>query len=433
MQSIWEENIRLPGFSQLEGNLETEVLIVGGGLAGLLCAWRLSQAGADCVLIEEDRICSGVTAKTTAKLTSQHGLIYSKLLKLHGAQAAKAYWEINEEALREFRRLGEITDCDFCSKTHAVYSSSVPKAMEEEAAALKQLGIPFDRVKNLSLPVPVGDAILFQNQAQFHPLKFAEGIARGLRIYEHTAAREFAGNSVLTDRGRITASKILLATHFPILNKHGGYFLKLYQQRSYVLAVENAMDVDGMYLAAEDGGFSFRNHGNLLLIGQGSHRTGKKSDGWNRINDLVRKEFPQARIVARWANQDCMSLDGLPYIGRYSNATPQLFVATGFNKWGMTNSMAASMMLTDLLQDKENPYAALFSPQRRILRKQLVLNGMETTRNLLTPTTPRCPHLGCALKWNPKERSWDCPCHGSRFSEEGRLLDNPATGDLSKE
>lgn len=430
MESIWNHGISLPSFPPLEGDLETDILIVGGGLAGLLCAYRLKQDGAECVLIEAGRICGGATGNTTAKITSQHGLIYSRLLKKFGEDAARKYWQIQQRAIGEYRHLAKEIDCDFRDTWHAVYGAEQETALAEEAKALKALGIPFAYAGCEPLPVPVKGAIRFQDQARFHPLKFVGGIAAGLRIYEHTPAREFAANTVVTDRGRIRAKKIIIATHFPILNKHGGYFLKLYQQRSYVLAVENAPEVDGMYLAAEEDGFSFRSQGSALLIGGGGHRTGKKSRGWEPLETFVHRHFPQARILHRWANQDCMTLDGLPYIGAYSRATPELFVATGFNKWGMTNSMAAAMLLTDLVQGRENPCGELFSPQRSVFHPQLAVNALESTRNLLTPTRPRCPHLGCALKWNAQERSWDCPCHGSRFSGEGKLLDGPATGDL---
>ena len=136
--------------------------------------------------------------------------------------------------------------------------------------------------------------------------------------------------------------------------------------------------------------------------------------------------------MSQWAAQDCMSLDGIPYIGLYSPRTPGLYVATGFNKWGMTSSMVAAMVLKDLVLGKETPWAEVFAPNRTMLHPQLGVNAWDSAVNLLTPTTPRCPHMGCALKWNPREHTWDCPCHGSRFTKEGKLLENPATGDIKK-
>ena len=176
----------------------------------------------------------------------------------------------------------------------------------------------------------------------------------------------------------------------------------------------------------------FRNNGDILLLGGGGHRTGKSGGGWPELEATVKEYYPQARITHRWATQDCMSLDGMPYIGQYSKNTPNLFVASGFNKWGMTSSMVAARILTDLIQRIPNPYSEVFSPSRSMLHKQLGINLLESAKNLLTPTVPRCPHLGCALKWNQQEHSWDCPCHGSRFEENGKLIDNPSTVDLKK-
>ena len=311
-QSLWAATAAMPSFPPLDGDQTVDVLVVGGGLAGLLCAHALTEAGADCLLIEANRICGGVTAN--------------------------------------------------------------------------------------------------------------------LRICEHTAARTFAPHRVVTDRGTIRAKDIVIATHFPMLNKHGAYFLKLYQHRSYVLALENGPELDAMYVDEAECGLSLRRHGDLTLLGGGDHRTGKPGGGWAELETVVKRYWPEARERCRWATQDCMSLDGVPYAGPYGRRTDGLWVATGFNKWGMTSSMAAAMVLCDRIQGRRSPYEAVFSPQRTMLRPQLFRNAWEAAANLLTLSTPRCPHLGCALKWNPQERSWDCPCHGSRFSEDGRLLDNPATG-----
>ena len=430
--SIWTKDIQLPAFGQLQEDVKTDVLIIGGGLAGLLCAYRLQKAGADCVLIEADRVMHGVSRNTTAKVTSQHGLVYHKLVRRFGVETAYQYWKINEDAIGALGKLAKEADCDWEEQDHFVFSTGDVGALEEEMRALIRAGIPAQWAQSVPLPMSVVGAVRFAHQAQFHPLKFANQLMQGLRIYENTRAIQFMGNRVTTQYGTVSASKIIVATHFPMLNKHGMYFLKLYQQRSYVLALENGPQVEGMYLAAEENGLSLRNAGKLLLVGGGGHRTGKKGEGWRPAEEFARKYAPHAREVCRWATQDCMSLDDLPYIGTYSKSTPDLFVATGFNKWGMTNSMVAAMVLEDLVQSKPNSYADIFSPSRSMLRPQLACNGVEATVNLLTPTAPRCPHMGCGLKWNPREHSWDCPCHGSRFDQNGKLLDNPATDDLNK-
>lgn len=431
MDSIWNENVQIPSFPQLESDLRTDVLIVGGGLAGLLCAWKLIKAGVDCTLIEENRIMHGVSGRTTAKITSQHGLIYSKILNEFGSERAKMYWQANEDALAAYRELAEAADFDFQIQNNYIYATDGTEKLEAEMKAYDKLKIPAGWESSLPLPFPVSGALYFADQAQFHPLKFASHISEGLKIYENTKAISFLGNQVQTPKGIITAEKIIMATHFPMLNKHGAYFLKLYQQRSYVIALENVEKVDGMYLDCAENGLSVRNAGERLLLGGGGHRTGKQGLGWRLPEEAAAKYYPQAKIAARWATQDCMTLDGIPYIGQYSNATPDLFVATGFQKWGMSTSMAAAMILTDLIQGRENPYAPLFSPSRSMLHKQLFINGIDATVNLIRPTRPRCPHLGCALRWNAMEHSWDCPCHGSRFDKDGKLLNNPATDGWS--
>ena len=429
MDSLWKKSIAPRHFATLEGDAKTDVLIVGGGMAGLLCAYQLVRAGVACMLVEADRICNGVTADTTAKLTVQHGLIYDKLLRRHGIGAARAYWRAQNEALCAYRTIANEVECDFEEKDSYVYSLDNIRAIEREVAALKWVGAQAEFLTHTPLPFSVAGALRVPGQAQFHPLKFAFGIAKDLPIFEQTKVLEFIPGGVRTNRGTVRAKRIIVATHFPILNKHGGYFLKMYQHRSYVLALENAPDVRGMYVDESKTGLSFRNHAGLLLLGGGGHRTGKKGGNWRELEGIAAKYFPEAREVARWATQDCITLDGLPYIGRYAAHTKGLFVATGFNKWGMTSSMVAATLLCDLVRGRKNEYEALFSPSRSFWRPQLAANAAHSLLGLVTPTAPRCPHLGCALKYNRAEHTWDCPCHGSRFTEKGELINGPATDD----
>jgi len=430
MQSLWQATSALPAFPQLKGDKTTDVLILGGGLCGILCSYFLKQNGVDHILIERDRICGGTTGNTTAKITSQHGLLYHTILQKFGAEKARLYLSANEEALTQYKQLCKSIPCDFEEKSSYVYSIGTPALLEQEMAALQTLGYPAKLVKDLPLPFPTDGAVCFPAQGQFHPLRFVAGIAAGLPIYEQTPALEIHDHTVKTPNGTITAKKIIVATHFPIFNSHGMYFMKLYQQRSYVIAYENAAQVDGMYVDASDSGYSLRNAGTLLLIGGNTHRTGKTSEGWRPVENFAKRYYPHAVERFRWAAQDCISLDGIPYIGTYSPATPDWYTATGFNKWGMTGSMVAAQLLTDAMLGRENPYAPLFQPSRTMLQPQLAANLWESTLHLLKPTAPRCPHMGCALKWNPQEHSWDCPCHGSRFGEDGKLLESPAKKKL---
>ena len=276
MDSIWTKTAQPPQFDTLRSDLKTDVLIIGGGLAGVLCAYKLAQAGVDCALVEADRVGGGITKNTTAKVTFQHGLICDKLIREFGADRARLYLEANQKALEEYRALCISFNCDFEEKDAFVYSLDDRKKLDRELNALGKLGFGAELVEQVPLPFSTAGAVKFPRQAQFHPLKFIAAVAKDLRIYEHTKVLELAPGKAVTHGGTISADKIIIATHFPILNKHGGYFLKLYQHRSYVLALENAPDVHGMYLDEEEKGLSFRNYGDLLLVGGGSHRTGRQ-------------------------------------------------------------------------------------------------------------------------------------------------------------
>ena len=353
-----------------------------------------------------------------------------KLLKDIGIEKAALYLKANQDALQKYEELCQNIDCNFEHKPSYVYSLSHPAKLEEEIKALEKIDFQARILQTKELPFSNTEAVCFENQAQFHPLKFISEIVKDLNIYEHTFVKELKENVAVTNQGNIVFQKIIFTTHFPIDNKHGMYFMKMYQHRSYVIALKNVPQVKGMYVDESDKGLSFRNYGDLLLLGGGSHRTGKKGGNWKELREFARQCYPDAKEVSFWATQDCISLDRIPYIGKYSKGKENYYVATGFNKWGITSAMVAAGILTDLIMKKENPYAEVFNPSRSMLKPQLFVNMGESTMNLLTFTKKRCPHMGCALKWNEAEKSWDCPCHGSRFGEDGGVIDNPATEDL---
>ncbi len=429
MESIWLKNTDRPRFEALNGNIKTDVLIIGGGITGILCAYMLKQSGIDCVLVEADRICSGITKNTTAKITIQHSLIYDKISRKYGYDTAHLYLQAQKSAIKQYQTLCENIDCNYEELDSFVYSLNNRNKIEREVSALNRIGCLATFCENVPLPFSVAGAVRIKNQAQFDPLKFLYSVAKDLPIYENTKVLELLPGVAVTNNGNIKSDKIIVATHFPFLNKHGMYFLKMYQHRSYVVALKNAPIVGGMCVDEAEKGLSFRNYNGLLLLGGGSHRTGKQGGNWRELEAFAHQNYPNAKEVCRWATQDCMTLDGIPYIGQYSKNTPNLYVATGFNKWGMTSSMVAAIILNDLVRGKPNEYAEVFSSSRSILHPQLAINAGESLLGLLTPTVPRCPHLGCALKYNAQEHSWDCSCHGSRFTEDGKLIDNPATDD----
>lgn len=430
--SIWLKNLDRNEFPTLKEDIKTDVLIIGGGITGILLAYFLHNRGVDYILVEKERIFSGVTGNTTAKITAQHGLIYQKLVKDFGTDAARGYYEANNKALEQYKSLCRDIDCDFEIKDNFVYSFDDASKLHKELEAAAKIGINASFAANLPLTIKTQGAVCFKKQAQFNPLKFLNAISKNLNIYEHTKVLEMVGNTAKTPYAKIKADRVAVCTHFPFINKHGLYFLKMYQHRSYVLALDNAQKIDGMYVDEDNKGLSFRNYGDLLLLGGGGHRTGKKGGGYSELRRFAKENYKNAKEVAHFATQDCETLDSVAYIGRYSNMSDNLFTATGFNKWGMTTSMVAAELLSDMLTDTPNEYAEIFNPSRSILKPQLIVNAFETTVNLLTPTTKRCAHLGCALKWNREEHTYDCACHGSRFSESGKLLNGPATDDLKK-
>lgn len=429
-QSVWTNEVKLPTFNALEGDKKCHVLIIGGGLCGLLCAYFLKNAGVDYILTEAARIAGGVTQNTTGKITSQHGLIYSDISLTYGKEKAQMYLTANERAIEEYKKLAYNINCNFEYKDAYTYSLKSRGLIEREVKCVEELGKKCSFTKDTELPFEIKGAIRFPRQAQFNPLKFISAIVKDLNIYENTFVTAIEKGTAITPKGKIKADKIVVCTHFPFLNKHGSYFLKLYQHRSYVSAFENVPVLEGMYVDESLSGISLRSYENLLLVGSGGHRTGKTGKGWAEGNKFAKEHYPLSRLNKEWAAQDCITLDKIPYIGKYSKHTPDLYVATGFNKWGMTTSMVAAQIICSMVLGKKSEYEEVFDPGRKIVHPQLFVNGFETALNFLTPIPKRCTHLGCALKWNKYEHTWDCACHGSRFDSSGKVIDNPAMKDL---
>ena len=429
-RSVWEESCKLPVFDTLKSDESTDVLIIGGGMAGLLCAYFLERAGIKYLLCEANTIASGTTSKTTAVLSAQHdSIFYSELINKFGKEKAKMYLDANLDALEEYKVLSKEFDCNFEEMPSFISTAKNAQLMYREVQALKEIGFNAEIVKRLPLPINFEIAVKFPAQAQFNPLKFALSISNNLNIKEHTMIKKLHGTTAYTDKHKITANKIIVTSHFPFHNTHGMYFTKLYQQRSYVIALENAPHYNGTFVDY-DSGLYFRNYKDLLLVGGGDHRTGKAGGGYDYLRRFINENYPEAKEKYMWSAQDCISLDNVPYIGCYSQSLPNVYVATGFNEWGMTTSMLSAKILTNMVLGFENRFAKVFEPSRNMIKKQLFKNLGTTIADYVVPTKKRCTHMGCALKWNSGEHSWDCPCHGSRFSADGHIIDNPATKDL---
>ncbi|MBQ8815371.1 MAG: FAD-dependent oxidoreductase [Lachnospiraceae bacterium] len=468
MESIWTTTVNIGERSPLKKNISVNTAVIGGGIAGILIAWHLQQRGIETVVLEENRIGGGQTGFTTAKITCQHNLIYDKLMQQFGAENARLYAKANLAAVTEYQKLIEQKqiDCDFSRQPSYLFSTEKVQGVEREAQAARKLGINAGYVTWTGLPFKVKGAVKFEQQAQFHPLKFLEVLAGELTVYEQTRVNSLEGGvsiggevkdrdggkgrrvektKLFTNRGTVTAEHVIFACHYPFVNFPGLYFVRLHQERSYVIALENAAMPDGIYLGVDGDKFSLRKAGELTLLGGCSHRTGANKGGgeYGVLREKAEQWFPGSREVMRWSAQDCMSMDGVPYIGRFALTRPNWYVATGFNKWGMTSSMVAAQIIPDLICGTENVYAPVFSPQRFRLQasiKNLLCNTWTSAAGLTKGAvsvldnddgiTKRCPHLGCKLEWNADENTWECPCHGSCFEREGKKLEGPAQMDL---
>lgn len=473
MESIWSSTIEISGRTSLEGDREADVVVIGAGMAGILTAYYVQKQGFDVIVLEADKIAGGQTKNTTAKITSQHELIYAKMMKRLGEEKAEIYAAANEGAIAEYERIINQNHirCHFERRPAYLYSTEREEPLKQEAEAAKKLGIKAAFVTETELPFAIKGAVCFPNQAQFHPLEFVKAISEKLSIYEHTKVLKVKQNTVYTNRGKVVAKHIVFATHYPIMNVPGWYFTRQHQERSYVIAVSGYKPLEGMYRSIDENGLSFRSTGDILLVGGGAHRTGKAKVPVE-LKEAVRKFYPEGKEVACWSAQDCMPHDEIPFIGRYSVFRPNWYVATGFKKWGMTASMIAALLICDQICGRENPYEKLLKPQRLhgwgfmaflkdlgestiglgkgafhmpVRSEQTLPVGQGSIVRIggsryacyrdekgnLHKISAKCPHMGCELQWNQNELSWDCPCHGSRFDYDGKLLDNPAQIDKS--
>ena len=476
MESIWTDTAALPAFPMLEGHLQADVAVIGGGLAGILTAHLLRQEGVNVILLEANQIGSGQTGGTTAKLTAQHGLNYHQLMQTLGPETAGQYARANLDAVERFRQLVQEwnIDCDFQDCTSFLYATESPKLLQEEYNACSKLGMDVFLTSNTELPFPV-QALGLRNQAMFHPLKLLAALTDGLHIYEHSRVLEVSGHTLRTHHGTLTVGNIIFACHYPFINVPGFYFIRQHQERSYVLALENAGKIQDHYLGVDADALSFRPCGSYLLLGGGGHRTGENPQGqvYTHLIETAKRYWPSCKVAFRWSAQDCIPMDGIPYIGPFSQNRPDWLVATGFQKWGMSSSVIAAEMLSSMALGRNlSPDHTVFTPQRFHLRasaKQLTDDTLHAIKGIgrralsparlsvealpvghggiveldgektgvyrtedgtLLAVSIKCPHLGCQLEWNPDEKSWDCPCHGSRFDVYGRLLDGPAQSDL---
>lgn len=557
MNSFWLDSIENKNkFNKLEKDISTDVCIVGAGIFGLTCGYYLTKQGYNVVLLEKEKdIASKTTGHTTAKITSQHNLIYKYLIDSLGESMAKKYLYANQDAIENIYQIinDENIDCDFVRQDSYVYTNNLDELekIKLENKAVNSLGFKSEFVTSPPLPFNVLGALRFPNQAEFNPIKYAYGLAKcitsngssaidGLvnagsvgsvsvgdgivenspggaslnlakgtgEIYTDTLVQNIKKENdefITSCKDYVVRSKyVILASHYPFIDRLGYYFLKMYQSTSYVIAVDiGDKTFDGMYINSKQPTFSYRFANfsgscgkRLLLVGGADHKTGSKIDLSNAYSILeyeVRKYYPDCKVLYKWNTEDCITLDKIPYIGEFSHFMPNMYIGTGFNKWGMTSSNVAGNIIVDKILGRENEYENVFKATRlHPIKNNVELGNMikETTNSFVInkfkvpertsentkdasknitervsdfdknfsdiendtghvfeynsekvgiykdkdgkifAVKPICTHLGCLLSWNNLDKTWDCPCHGSRFDYLGHQLYNPAIRDL---
>ncbi len=470
------------------------MVVAGAGIVGVTCALLLAEAGCDVALVEGDRVANGVTGYTTAKLSALQSTKYSELAKKFGVDGARAYATANSSALEwiagRVERHG--IDCDFRRRDAYTYAPEPGDVdtVEAEVRAARDAGLPVDFVTEVPLPYPTAGAARLRGQAEFHPVKYLLGLAAeftraGGRLYENSRAESVSNGSRVTLHTAdcaVVARTAVIATHVPFLDRSLA-FARAHPERSYSIAARGARECEGMFISVGSGPTrSLRSHpapgGEYLLVGGEGHKTGQAGDTverYERLEQFARERFGATDVEYRWSSQDLIPADGMPYVGAVMPGTGNLLMATGFSKWGLTNGTAAAIMLADRILGRENRWAPVFDSVRIkpvASAKNVLSEGLDFAKRFvgdrvsgpdqealdaiergagavvsidgsrlaahrddggaLHVVDATCTHLGCQVAWNDAERSWDCPCHGSRFAPDGSVLEGPAVKPLER-
>ena len=492
--SVWLDTASDHDFPALDRPLSVDVAVLGGGIVGVSTALLLKRAGMTVAVIEADRVGAGVTGHTTAKLSSLHGLAYARLSSSFGDDGARAHGEANQAGIEQIAQWveAEQIDCDFRRKPNYTYATTRESLLdiEREVEAAQRAGLPASYTEETDLPYPIAGAVRFEDQAEFHPRRFVLALAAlvqgdGSHVFEATRATGVSEGRpcrVKTTGPAVTAGAVVVATHFPFLDR-GLYFARIHPERSYALGLRvRGSTPQGMYISADQPTRSVRSHpvsgGELLIVGGEGHKTGQGGDTIERYRTLERfgrEHWDVESIEYQWSSQDNEAVDHVPYIGKFAPHSRRLYTATGFRKWGLAQGVAAAMILEDLILGRKNPWASLYDPGRmkplasakdlvmenanvagRFIGDRLTKRGGRDAAELasgegdivhldgdkvagfrdddgaLHAVSPVCTHLGCQLNWNSGDRSWDCPCHGSRFSPDGEILHGPAVSPLER-
>ena len=495
MNSYWIESTKENGkFNKLDKDISCDVCIIGAGMFGLTTAYYLSKKRLSVVILDKSEIGVKASGHTTAKITSQHGLIYDYLIHDFGINIAKKYLNANEEAIKNIKQIidEENIECDFEIQSNFIYAakSKELEKMQREIKALNSLDFEAQFIEHIPVPFENTGGIMFPNQANFHPRKYMLGLCDCIlknngQIFTNTTVSDVKniGNlyTTITKNYTINSKYVVLASHYPIINFPGFYFTKMYQDTSYVIGIDTKSEpFDGMYISSKTPTYSYRwakyEDKKLLLIGGAGHKTGEEniteSSTYEVLEQKAKELYPNSEVLYRWNTRDCITLDKVPYISEFSSMMPNIYIGTGFNKWGMTSSNVAANIITDKILGIKNKYEEAFTSTRlkpiknrwemKDMLKQVAnslvveklkipaktLNDIENDNGKIIEINghtigiykdpsgkifavkPTCSHLGCSLSWNKVDKTWDCPCHGSRFDYTGKNLYDPAIKDL---
>ena len=486
-RSYWNATAEAPSFPSLSGDLNVDVAIIGGGIVGITAARLLKDMGVTVAVIEARRVGRQVTGKSTAKMSSQHGIRYQTLEQKFGEDRARLYAEAQETGIRRISELAAQwnIEADIEPMPAYVYTNdeSYVSQIEKEVEVAQRLGLPASLTRDTGLPFEVLTAMRWDNQAQFHPTKYVAGLAAtipgdGSHVFENSRALDWEPTRVVTDRGTVTARNVVMATHLP-LGQVGMYYSMAYPKAEPVIAAPIRRVPPGMYKNAEEPGHSIRTHrrnGQVYGIAAGtSFKPGHPDEERKYVADIERwltEHFDAGPIEYRWINEDYTPMDSAPFIGWSSDMGTGYLVATGFDAWGISNGTAAAMIIADLATGKENRWLEIFDASRvkpiaggaefvkenaevaahlvggYLSRKPKSFDELEPGHaaimkidgdnvaafkdeaGVVHAVSAVCTHMGCLVGWNETDRTWDCPCHGSRFELSGEVIHGPATKPL---
>src|SRR5437764_7109849 len=488
--SLWLATAEPSDYPPLRGTIEVDVAVIGGGIAGLTAALMLKREGARVAVLEAAGMGTGVTGCTTAKVSALQATLYSTIRSRHGDEAAAVYAQASLAGVERIAAIvaEESIACELERRAAYTYAADLSErgAVEKELEHAARASLPVTLTERVDLPYRTHGAVRLDDQLQLQPVRYVHGLAAavdgdGSRVFDRSRALRVSADerhTVSTASGELRAEHVVIATHYPILDR-GLYFARLKPMRSYCIAatLREGRPPQGMSISAGSDTRSVRSYGDLLIVGGEGHPAGSGDatpERFERLEAFARQHWAVDEVTHRWSAQDPVPYDHLPMIGPYYPRSSRLWVTTGFMKWGLATATFAATILTDLIAGRENSWADTFSPNRLspssshelaqlgakfsadFIADRLRPPQALTTRNIppgeartvpdgvgqngvyrdfegkLHAVSLRCTHLGCLLRFNAAEHSWDCPCHGSRFAPDGTVLEGPAVEPLTR-